>query len=259
MQAAMDEDMRRTLRSRDMLARNPNLLLWYERLFDAMLGETLLRPGSRILEIGSGASPLKQLAPAVITSDVMPLPYLDHVVDCHRLREYAGIEDGSLDAIVLSNVLHHLRDPLQFLDGASAKLRPGGQMIMTEPYFSWLSLPIYKLLHPEPVDFSVSEPLLDVGNGPLSSSNQAIPHMIFFSRPDWRARLERAYEPAATRIDHFSSLSYMMTGGISRRLPVPQALYRALFPFDGWVARKAPRAFASFFIVRLTTRSPSCA
>ena len=253
--SAIDEDLRATLRSRALLEGNENLQYWYERLFERMFrGESDLRH-KVILEIGSGASPLKRVIPWVITSDVMPLDYLDHVFDCHEIDRYAGIEDQSIDIIVLTNVLHHLRDPLEFLKNARAKLRPGGKVIMAEPYFSALSYPIYKLLHHEPVDFSIRTPVLENIQGPLSSSNQAMPHMIFFSRPDWLARLGPAYDLGGTQLEYFSGLSYMITGGISRRLPVARQLYRLVLPMDTWLADKAPRVFASFFIAKLLTQN----
>lgn len=249
--SAIDEDLRATLRSRTLLESNENLQYWYERLFERMFrGEPNLAD-KVILEIGSGSSPLKRVIPWVITSDVMQLDYLDHVFDCHEIDRYAGIEDQSVDIIVMTNVLHHLRDPLQFLKNARAKLRPGGKVIMAEPYFSALSYPLYKLLHHEPVDFSIRAPVLENISGPLSSSNQAMPQMIFFSRPDWLARLGSVYDLASTHLEYFSSLSYMMTGGISRKLPIARQFYRLVFPLDAWLADKAPSVFASFFVAKL--------
>ena len=123
-----------------------------------------------------------------------------------------------------------------------------------EPYFSAVSYPLYKLLHPEPVDFSVDRPGLAAVEGPLSTSNQAVPYMLLFSRRDWLAGLADYYDIGGIRVDYFSSLSYMATGGISRVFPVPARLYRALFGLDNFLARNAPRLFASFFTAVLKTR-----
>ena len=254
--SVIEEDVRATLRSRALLEANDNLQYWYARLFERMFRDEPDLRNKVILEIGSGASPLKSLVPWVITSDVMPLDYVDHVLDCHEIGRYSGIEDHSVDIIVLTNVLHHLHDPLGFLKSARVKLRPGGKVIMAEPYFSALSYPIYKLLHHEPVNFRIAAPVLENIQGPLSSSNQAMPYMIFFSRADWLASLDHSYDSNATHLEYFSSLSYMMTGGISRKLPIPPPLYRFVFSFDAWLAVKVPRLFASFFIVTLVTRKP---
>ena len=79
--------------------------------------------------------------------------------------------------------------------------------------------------------------------------------MLFVSRPDWLAELAPFYDTDNIRLDFFSSLSYMATGGISRSIPVPGAIYRPLFAVDRFLARTAPRLFASFFIARLTART----
>ena len=71
----------------------------------------------------------------VVTSDVLELDYLDLVFDCHEIDKLVRIEDNSLDVITLTNVLHHLKSPIDFLNAAAAKLKPGGKVIATEPYF----------------------------------------------------------------------------------------------------------------------------
>ncbi|MGO8189748.1 hypothetical protein AB9F38_33265, partial [Rhizobium leguminosarum] len=83
------------------------------------------------------------------------------------------------------------------------KLAKVGRVYATEPYLSWLSYPMYKLLHHDPVDLSIHRPVLDTVQGPLSTSNQAMPHMIFFQRPDWLAELT-AYKP--NRAQEISSI-----------------------------------------------------
>src|SRR3954466_7168198 len=223
MTAASDQtlfahDLQHTRENRERLRANANLLFWYKQLYDQIFSDMPGLAARQILEIGSGTSPLKLFYPSVVTSDVLPLDYLDHVFDCHEIDRYDGIADHSVDVISLTNVLHHLRDPIEFLEKATRKLKPGGQIITVEPYFSALSYPLYKLLHHEPVDFGIARPRLESIKGPLSSLNQAIPHMLFVSRPDWLAELARFYDTDNIRLDFFSGLSYMATGGISRSL-----------------------------------------
>jgi SAM-dependent methyltransferase len=244
-------DHTKTLQHRERLEAHPNLMNWYRRLYHEQFrdeGDVRLL---KILEIGSGASPLKAIIPNVITSDVLDLDYLDIVFDCHNIAELAQVQDKSLDIITLTNVLHHLRDPLLFLRGATRKLKEGGRLYLTEPYFSSLSYPMYKFLHHEPVDFLIDRPVLTEIKGPLSTANQAMPHMIFFSRPDWLAELSDVYRLADTRVTFFTGLSYPLTGGISRTFPIPGWLYRSSFAIDKVLAGAFPKLFASFFVARL--------
>ena len=185
---------------------------------------------------------------------MLDLDYLDLVFDCHEIDKLDAIKDESLDVITLTNVLHHLKSPIAFLNRAASKLKHGGKVIATEPFFSFLSTPIFKYLHHEPVDFRISEPELKDVQGPLASANIALPWLIFFRRRDWVESLNEKYEVEKCSLRPFTALSYMATGGISRKLPIPRWLYRACFPADLFLSRCFPRLCASFFTVVLPRR-----
>jgi hypothetical protein len=185
---------------------------------------------------------------------VLDLDYLDLVFDCHEIDKLDAIKDNSLDVITLTNVLHHLKSPIVFLNAAAAKLKSRGKIIATEPFFSALSSLIFKYLHHEAVDCHISEPALKKVSGPLASANQALPWLIFFRRRDWLQRLKENFDIASLSLRPFSALSYMVTGGISYKLPIPHFLYRAFFPVDLALSRQFPQFCAAFFTVTLTRR-----
>src|SRR5213592_1083322 len=240
-----------TLRNRARLGANKNLLFWYRELYRDQFKDFPNPAALSILEIGSGTSPLKQFLSNVVTSDVLDLDYLDLVFDCHEIDKLEAIKDNSIDVITLTNVLHHLKSPIAFLNCAASKLKPGGKVIATEPFFSVLSTPIFKYLHYEPVDFRISEPELAKVQGPLASANIALPWLIFFRRREWLQRLNENFDVASLSTRPFSVLSYMATGGISHRLPMPHFLYRALFSTDLVISRCFPGLCATFFTVTL--------
>jgi SAM-dependent methyltransferase len=248
------KDRATTLRNRARLDANRNLLFWYRELYRDQFKHLPSPETLSILEIGSGTSPLKQFHSNIVTSDILQLDYLDLVFDCHEIDKLDAIKDNSLDVITLTNVLHHLKSPIAFLNCAAGKLKPGGKVIATEPFFSVLSTAIFKYLHHEPVDFRISEPELGEVQGPLASANIALPWLIFFRRRDWLQRLKDNFDIVSRDIRPFTALSYMATGGISHRLPVPRFLYRALFPIDLALSRSLPRLCASFFTITLTRR-----
>ncbi len=256
-QSLYQHDLEQTGANRERLQRNKNLMFWYQELYRDLFSSVPGLEHKRVLEIGSGASPLKNFIPMVITSDVLKLEHLDFVFDCHDIADFTEIADHSIDIITLTNVLHHLKDPIQFLRDARSKLVNGGHVYIVEPYFSFLSYPIFKLFHHEPVNFSIARPILDKVHGPLSTSNQAIPHMIFFSRADWLNELTDYYILDESCYGFFTSLAYMVTGGISRIIPVPKWIYRPYFVLDRLLARHLPKIFASFFSVRLVAKGSS--
>src|SRR5436190_16072100 len=178
------DDRAATLRNRARLSTNKNLLFWYRELYRDQFRDLPNTSRLSMLEVGSGTSPLKQFLSNVITSDVLDLDYLDFVFDCHEIDKLDAIKDNSIDVITLTNVLHHLTNPIAFLNCAANKLKSGGKVIATEPFFSVLSTPIFKYLHHEPVDFRISEPELEKVQDPLASANIALPWLIFFRRRD---------------------------------------------------------------------------
>lgn len=254
LQSEEAKDRAATLRNRARLAANKNLLFWYRQLYKEQFKDFSDPSALSILEIGSGTSPLKQFFPNVVTSDVLNLDYLDLVFDCHEIDKLDAIKDNSLDVITLTNVLHHLQRPVAFLNRAAGKLKSGGKIIATEPFFSLISTFIFKYVHHESLDFEPPEPELYDVQGPLTSANIALPWLVFFEKREWLQRLDKNFDVERLVIRPFTALSYMATGGISRKLPVPHLLYRMLFDVDLAFSRRFPNFCAGFFTVVLSRR-----
>jgi SAM-dependent methyltransferase len=249
-----EKDKELTLRNKGKLLRNRNLLLWYKKLYQRQFASVSNINTKNVLEVGSGTSPLKILYGNILTSDILELDYLDYVFDCHNIDKFEPIPNGSLDVITMTNVLHHLKNPLTFLINAAQKLKPGGKVIMAEPYFSVLSTFIYKHLHHEAVIFKINKPVLNEVSGPLTSANMALPYLIFFSDRGWSEQLVPYYDVSIKSISHYSSLAYMITGGISRRFPVPGFIYRLILAADVFLADCFPKMVSSFFILEMTAK-----
>src|SRR6266487_4226665 len=93
------EDRALTLRNRARLSANRNLLYWYRQLYRHQF-QGLPDPKSlRILEIGSGVSPLQRFYRNVLTSDILELDYLDYVFACHSIDRFDPVADESVDVI----------------------------------------------------------------------------------------------------------------------------------------------------------------
>jgi SAM-dependent methyltransferase len=134
-----------------------------------------MRPG-RTLELGGGSGNLKEFLPEAITSDIVFESWLDAVMDAHAIP----FKEESLDNVVLFDVLHHLTAPAVFFHEVERVLRPGGRVIMMEPYVSWLSYPVYRFLHAEGMKWD-PDPFQDQapeGKEPFEG-NQAIPTLLF--------------------------------------------------------------------------------
>jgi len=197
----------------------PALREIYLDLYRRMAAE--LAPG-KTLEIGGGAGIFKEFAPEVVTTDILPAPWLDFAADAQALP----VADASFDNIVMFDVLHHIEFPRRFLGEASRVLRPGGRIIMVEPGISPLSWVFYKLLHPEPVIMS-ADPLIDGAPDAARdafAANQAIPTNLV-GRDRWR--MTAAFpEFTVTRARWLSLIAYPLSGGFKPWSLIPAALVK---------------------------------
>jgi SAM-dependent methyltransferase len=207
------DDPRTTHLRRTIIESKPFLRRIYDEWYGGIVA-SLPQCDGPVLELGSGAGFLREFIPDLITSEIFCTPGAALVMDAHRMP----LVDTSLRAIVMTNVLHHLaRTPLFFAEAARC-VKPGGAMIMIEPWASAWGRWVYTHLHHEPFNTTTVDwefPL----TGPLSSANGAIPWILFvrdrelFEKefPMWELR-------TATPIMPFR---YLVSGGVSLRSLAP--------------------------------------
>ena len=209
---------------------------WY-----AMIVGALPSGGQPILELGSGPGFFAERHDGVIGSEVFPCPGVQVVLDGGRLP----FAEGSLRAIVMTDVFHHLPDVGAFFREATRCVAPGGRIVMIEPWTTAWSKLIYGHFHHEPFDPTVKEWALPCG-GPVSGANGALPWIVFerdreaFDRafPLWRIGL----------IEPFMPFRYLVSGGVSMRSLMPGAAFPAWRGFETLVQPWA-RSLAMFALI----------
>lgn len=209
------DDPETTALRRDIIQRKPFLRDIYEDWYRAIAAS--LPPGDEpVLELGSGGGFMRQFVPGVLASDILAVPGLDLVADAGRLP----FATASLRAIVMTNVLHHVPAVDRFLADAARCVRPGGAMVMVEPWVTRWSAIVYRWLHHEPFEPAAADWSLPVG-GPLSGANIALPWMVF--QRD-RRRFEAQYPSwRVTSIEPSMPFRYLLSGGVSMRALMPAA------------------------------------
>ncbi|MDP2014973.1 MAG: class I SAM-dependent methyltransferase [Actinomycetota bacterium] len=230
------DDPRNTLLRREIIRDKRFLRLlyteWYERICSRIPSNS-----QSLLEIGSGAGFLREFLPQLTTSEVFPLEGIDRVVDATAL----DFADESLDAIIMTNVMHHIPDLDAFFAEAKRTLRDDGRIVMIEPWRTRWSDFVYKHLHHEPFEPNATEWRLPPG-GPLSSANDALPWIVFARD---RARFEQRYpDLQIVSIEPMMPVSYLASGGVSMRALLPGITYRTFRAVERKLLRERGAMFA---------------
>lgn len=202
------DDPEAARRRRELLRARRGLAAIYRGWYDRVAG-ALPPPPGRVLELGSGGGFLAERVPEAITSELMPLPGVALRLDAAALP----VRAGSLRALVLIEVFHHLPRPRALLAEAARTVRPGGVVAMVEPWVTAWSRRVYRL-HPEPFDPNAPE-WEAVPGGPLSGANIALPWIVFARD---RRRFESEYPCwRLETVEPFLPFGYLVTGGLSLR------------------------------------------
>lgn len=200
--------------------------LWYKLLLadaDSVVATTPLH----VVELGSGSSYIKSLRPEVITSDIAP-GVADLVIDGRTLP----FEDGSVKALLLTHVFHHIPDVGLFLDEAMRVLAPGGVISMVECANTAFGRFFFKRIHPEPFDEKAVTWAFH-SEGRMFDSNQALSYLVF--QRD-RAKFEAIYPMLKIeKHQYLPWLSYLLSGGVNLRNPVPRFMAKFIVSLDSVV------------------------
>ena len=154
---------------------------------------------------------------------------------------------GSLSHLVLFDVFHHLRAPNAFLREARRVLAPTGRLILFEPYISWTSCPIYRLLHHEPVAWR--EPINRTESLPrlrdyYAAQGNATRLLFHKEIPGWPEGWDILHAEA------FSCFYYLLSGGYSKPAVYPARWLAALQKIEVKLSRW-PRVFGGRCLVGL--------
>lgn len=184
---------------------------WYQGFIDTI---DSIEAEGKVLELGSGGGFLKELYPDVITSDILELPECD--ICC--AADHVPFPDKSLKGVFMLDVLHHLPNVEDFLREMDRTLMSKGIIYMIEPANTPMSSIIFKHFHHEDFDPKVKEWAF-TSYGPLSSSNQALPWIIF-NRD--RKIFEQKFPSLQIRsIRLHTPFKYLISGGLSYNTPIP--------------------------------------
>ncbi|MGQ9869799.1 class I SAM-dependent methyltransferase [Leptodesmis sp.] len=210
---------------RKIIQTKPFLTKTYRSFYRDILRRIETVPaGGEVIELGSGASFIKQYAPFVVTSDVLPYPGVDRVFSALEIP----LPANSVSAFIMIDVLHHIKDSRCFFKEMQRCLVTGGKIVMIEPANTLWSRWIYQNFHHEPFDPSQGWGFEE--GGPLSGANMAIPWIIFDRD---RQQFQREFPELAIRdIQSHTPFRYLLSGGLSFRQLLPSWCYGWLYGLE---------------------------
>jgi SAM-dependent methyltransferase len=211
-----------TILRRNLVKKNRAAHLSFERWYIELAALAATAPEGQRLELGSGGGFMEEFIPGLVKTDVVSLPFIDSVCRAEQLP----FQTGSIGALLMVNVLHHIPDVDVFFREAQRVVKPGGLIAMIEPYVSTFSRFVYTRLHHEPFEPEMTDWYLPE-QGRLSGGNDALPWIVLVRDSD---RFSIAY-PGLT-IEHVrphSFLTHMLSGGVTTRSLLPVPVLKALY------------------------------
>ena len=202
---------------KQIISTKPFLKAIYDEWYTLLAREIPFGDGA-VLELGSGAGHCHRFIPNLITSEIISFPGVCIVADAQRMP----FADVSLRAIAMTNVLHHMPCVRRFFAEASRCLRPGGKILMIEPWVTRWSQLVYSRFHHEPFEVAATDWSFP-SSGPLSGANGALPWIVF--ERDYELFAEEFPDLAITEIRPFMPFRYLVSGGLGLRSLMPGFTY----------------------------------
>jgi SAM-dependent methyltransferase len=157
------------------------------------------------------------------------------------------VKTGSLDYVVCSNMIHHVAQPVRFLEEMGRVLRDGGVLIIQEVNCSFFLRLALRVMRKEGYSFEVDvfdrSAVMSDPDDPWSA-NDAVPNLLF----DDADRFHREVPWFRIIRNTFSEfILFLNSGGVTAKtisIPLPEWALRIAEKIDNTLASAFPMVFA---------------
>lgn len=208
-----------------------------------------------VIELGCGAGFSKFYIENknLILTDVSNQPWVDKWVDALDLP----FADESVDAFLLSHMLHHVSHPKSFLMNLSKKLKKNGIIVIQDVYTGALMRFLLLLMKHEgwSYDVEIFDETAAVNNPDDPwSANCAIPDLLFSDTEKFEKNFP---ELKVSKLEKNECLLFPLSGGVISKtimIPLPVFVLKIIAKIDSVLVKLAPSFFAMGISVVLTKR-----
>ncbi len=205
--------------------------------------------GGSILEIGSGIGMAHAYFPELVTSDIVATEFVDRAISAY------AIPAERWNNIIAIDMLHHLQEPLRFLESAAKALVPGGRIVLAEPAGTWWGCHFYRWFHHEPCRSNEVQPPFSFKTDPDGGfANMGIGFALFNREREAMVATLKQYQLDLISVRYRDLLAYPATGGFSRSALLPASILRALLAVEQILPQFVMRHLGLRMIVVLEKR-----
>lgn len=189
--------------------------------------------GEKILEIGSGPGLSTKFINRnnVTLTDLLfwPNSNVQGNIDATSLP----FVTNSFDSAFAVDTIHHISYPDKAIVELCRVVRPGGKIIIIEPYVSLLSFLIYKFFHHESTTWNYRIPINGktvsekASDGEQSTLQALISNQLSVFEISYKVRKD-----ISLSVTYFSPISFFATGGLSNPLSIPKNLIGFLIKIE---------------------------
>ena len=213
----------------EILRKKPKLQILFDENFHRMesLARLFFHAEGLKIELGSGAASMKKNDSSIQTSDIVASIYNDLTLDAQNMQ----LEDSSVAIFFAQNVFHHFNDPEKFFDELMRVLKPGGGIVILEPYFGPLAQIIYKNFIPGETFDKTQTSWASDHKGPMIGADQALSYIVFNRDKKKFQTLYPNLEISFTCVQN-NYLRYIFSGGLNFHKLLPDAFDPILRLFE---------------------------